>query len=84
MSGATIALLVVSGLGTLFGGWGIPALILGIIAAARKDEPSTSASLTRWGWIALVVCFVLAILAFVLLGALLTSFSTNNNFSSGA
>jgi hypothetical protein len=84
LSGATIALLVVSGLATLFGGWGIPALILGIIAAARKDEPSTSASLTRWGWIALVACFVLAIVAFILLGALLTTFSTNNSFSSGA
>ncbi len=84
LSGATIALLVVSGLGTLFGGWGIPALILGIIAAARKDEPSTSASLTRWGWIALVVCFVLAVVAVILLVALATSFSTNNSFSSGA
>lgn len=84
LSGATIALLVVAGLGTLSGGWGIPALILGIIAAARKDEPSTSASLTRWGWIALVVCFVLAVVAVILLIALAASFSTNNSFSSGA
>lgn len=84
LSGGTIALLVVSGLATIFGGWGIPALILGIIAAARKDEPSTSANLTRWGWIALGVCFLLAVLAVIVLIGLATTFGTNNSFGSGA
>jgi hypothetical protein len=65
LSGNTIALLVVSGLTTLGCGFGIVALIFAIIAATKKDEPAAAAKFTRWGWIALVVGFVLAVLAIV-------------------
>jgi hypothetical protein len=69
LSGNTIALLVVSGLLTLGCGVGIVALIFGIIAATKKNEPVESAKFTRWGWIALVATFVLAVVAIVFLVA---------------
>ena len=36
---------------------------LGIIAAAKKDQPDESAKYTRWGWIAVVIGLVLSIIA---------------------
>ena len=80
LSGSTIALLVVSGLTTLGCGFGIVALIFAIIAAAKKDQPTEADKFTRWGWIALVVSFVLAVLViigfFVLIAVGSTSGST--------
>ena len=62
LTGSTITLLVLSGLTTIGCGFGIVALIFAIIAAAKKDDQAESAKFTRWGWIALVVGFVLTLL----------------------
>lgn len=63
LSGNTIALLVVSGLTTLGCGFGIVALVFGIIAATKKDDPTASAKFTKWGWIAFGVGLALSVIA---------------------
>jgi len=82
LSGNTIALLVVSGLTTLGCGFGIVALVLGIIAAAKKDDPTASAKFTRWGWIALAVGLVLAVVVIGIVIALAVSTGTTTYDSS--
>lgn len=67
MAGNTIALLVVGGLTTVFCGFGIVALVLGIIAATKTDQPAEQAKFTKWGWIAEVVGLVLVVVLVVLL-----------------
>jgi hypothetical protein len=84
ISGNTIALLVVSGLLTLGCGLGLVGPILGIIAAARKDAPATSAKLTQWGWIALVVCFLIAVVVVVVAFAIIATTSHSSTYSPGA
>ncbi|MEO5983479.1 MAG: hypothetical protein ABIQ13_14315 [Pedococcus sp.] len=69
LGGSTIALLVVAGLLTIGGcGTGIPGLVFAIIAVTKKDQPSEMAKWTKWGWIAIAVTVVLAVLA---IGALI-------------
>jgi hypothetical protein len=77
LSGNTIALLIVSGLLTLGCGFGIIALVFGIIAATKKDEPADSAKYTRWGWIALIATFVLAVFGGILAVILVAVFSSS-------
>lgn len=84
LSGNTIALLIVSGLTTLGCGFGIVALIFAILAATHKDEPPASAKFTRWGWIALVAGFVLAV-AVLIIALIAFGLSANStNYNSGA
>jgi hypothetical protein len=66
MSGNTIALLVVSGLATISCGVGIIALVFAIIAATKNDEPAEQAKFTRWGWWALGITIIVAVVAVVL------------------
>ena len=78
LSGSTIALLIVSGLLTIGGcGMGIPALVFAILAVTKKDQPAEASKWTRWGWIALGVTLVLAILAVVAV-VVLAGVSTNS------
>jgi hypothetical protein len=81
LTGGTITLLVLSGLTTLGCGFGIVALIFAIIAAAKKDDPAESAKFTRWGWIALVVGFVLTLLVVGVLIAVGLSMSSSSDVS---
>jgi uncharacterized BrkB/YihY/UPF0761 family membrane protein len=84
MSGNTIALLVVSGLLTLGGcGVGIVALVFGILAATKNNEPQEQAKFTRWGWWALgitVLLAILAIVAVVVIAAVGSSTSTGGGY----
>jgi hypothetical protein len=83
MSGNTIALLVVSGLLTVGGcGVGIVALVFAIIAATKNDQPAEQAKFTRWGWWALAITFILALVAAVLLFVVFAAASTTG-FDSG-
>jgi hypothetical protein len=81
LSGNTIALLVVSGLLTLGCGVGIVALVLGIIAATKKDEPVESAKYTRWGWIALVAMIALGVVVIGLITAIAIIGSSSSSSS---
>jgi len=82
MSGNTIALLVVSGLLTVGGcGIGIIALVFAIIAATKNDDAAEQAKFTRWGWWALAITFVLAVVAGVLFFVGIAATSTGSSFT---
>jgi hypothetical protein len=83
LSGNTIALLVVSGLLTLSCGLGIVGLVFAIIAASKKDVPVESAKYTRWGWIALVATFALAILGGILFAVIAAIASSSSSSMMG-
>ena len=83
LSGNTIALLVVSGLTTIGCGFGLVGLIFAIIAATKKDRPDESAKYTKWGWIAVVVGFVLSILVIVGIIAIAIASDSGSSYDTG-
>ncbi len=83
LSGNTIALLVVSGLTTIGCGFGLVGLIFAIIAATKKDQPAESAKYTKWGWIAVIVGFVLSILVIVAVIAIAIASDSGSSYDSG-
>jgi hypothetical protein len=83
LSGNTIALLVVSGLTTIGCGFGLVGLIFAIVAATKKDRPDESAKYTKWGWIAVVVGFVLSILVIVGIIAIAIANDSGSSYDTG-
>jgi hypothetical protein len=79
--GSTIALTVVSGIATFFC-FGIPSLILGIIALTKvSTDIEQTKRLTKIGWIVFAVLGGLAVLGFIAL--IVIGIATDNNDNGG-
>jgi hypothetical protein len=81
-NGSAIALLIVSGVSTLFGCiLAIPAVILAILALVKQDDsPSDSARLSRWGWIAYGIAVALVVVGGIITIAVLASTSSVSGY----
>jgi hypothetical protein len=81
-NGSAIALLIVSGVSTLFGCiFAIPAVILAILALVKQDDsPSDSARLSRWGWIAYGIAVALVVVGGIIAIAVVASTSSVSGY----
>jgi hypothetical protein len=81
-NGSAIALLIVSGVSTLFGClFAIPAVILAILALVKQDDsPSDSARLARWGWIAYAIAVALVVVGGIIAIAVIASTSSVSGY----
>jgi hypothetical protein len=80
--GSTIALVVVSGICTLGCLFGIPSLVLGIIALTKVNTNiAETRRLTRIGWIVFGVVAALAVLAIIVIIAIAASTSSSSDYT---